>query len=84
METGLFGNSDSFGDVPDQNKETLPEIEDVVDDDNSDLNIPKIEEDAQNDLGNLTLISSFSSGLKFSMSWILTSTVGPPPKFCNL
>ena len=57
-EEGLFGDAGSFGDLPDQTKEILPEIEDVVDDDKSELNIPKIEEDAQNDLGNLTLISS--------------------------
>ena len=43
---GLLGDVGSFGDVPDQKKENMPEIEDVVDDDNPGLNVPKIEEDA--------------------------------------
>ena len=42
---GIFGDSGSFGGIQDE-KQGMPEIEDVVDDDNSDLNIPKIEEDA--------------------------------------
>merc|ERR1712066_148140 len=55
---GLFVDSASFGDVQEQKREMEPEIEDVVDEDNPEMTIPKIEEDSQNDLGNITLISS--------------------------
>ena len=44
---GLLG--DSLGDVPAQQKKeenTMPEIEDVIEDDNGGLNLPKIEEDS--------------------------------------
>ena len=44
---GLLG--DSLGDVPVQDKiedNTMPEIEDVIEDDNGGLSLPKMEEDS--------------------------------------